>query len=151
VANDDELRLLRLFQRFGVELVRYQRHMAGTSGVGQTDMLALGLLAVRGPMTVSALGRELELSSASVTGLVDRLVASGHLARVRDEVDRRRIVVHTTALAGDTARAALAGFLAELRLELGRCTAAERAAAATVLERAIAALDRGRERPLPGP
>jgi DNA-binding MarR family transcriptional regulator len=144
VTDDAHLALLKLFQRFGVEMMRHHRHMAGVAGVGQTDMLALGLLAVRGPMTVNALGRELELSSASVTGLVDRLVASGHVARVRDEADRRRTVVHATAKAGVAARSALAGFLGELRAELDRCTPAERAGAERVLGAALDALDRSR-------
>jgi DNA-binding MarR family transcriptional regulator len=146
MAADDHTGLLRLFQRLGVEMVRYHRHMAGAAGVGQTDLLALGLLAARGPMTVNALGRELEVSSASVTELVDRLVATGHVERVRDLADRRRVVVHATATAGDAARRALSGFLAELRLELDACTPAERAGAERVLEGALAALARGADR-----
>jgi DNA-binding MarR family transcriptional regulator len=128
-------------------MMRYHRRMADTSGVGQTDMLALGLLSVRGPMTVSELGRELELSSASVSGLVDRLEATGHVARVRDEHDRRRIVVHATPLAGEVARAALQGFLVELAAQLDHCTPEERAGADRVLRGALVALERGRAAP----
>lgn len=145
---DDHGRLLRLFQRFGVEMVRHHRRMADGSGIGPTDMLALGLLAVRGPMTVSALGRELELSSAAVSGLVDRLEASGHVARVRDEADRRRTLVHATPRAGAVARAALEGFLVELRAQLDACTPEERAGAERVLTGALLALERGRDHPI---
>ena len=72
MAAEDEVVLLRLFQRLSVALLRHHRHMAHAAEVNQTDLLALGLLAVRGPMTVNALGGELELSSAAVSGLVDR-------------------------------------------------------------------------------
>lgn len=142
MAAEDEVVLLRLFQRLSVELLRHHRHMAHTVDVNQTDLLALGLLAVRGPLTVNALGGELELSSAAVSGLVDRLEATGHLARTRDPVDRRRVVVHATALAGQVARAALAPFLEELRAALGRCSPDERAGAARVLQGALDALER---------
>jgi DNA-binding MarR family transcriptional regulator len=135
--------LLKLFQRLGVELARHHRAMADDAGVGPTDLLALGLLASRGPMAVSELGRALELSSASVTELVQRLELSGHAVRVRDELDRRRVVVQTTPKAGDTARAALRPFLTELRRELEACTPEERAGAERVLEAALDALARG--------
>jgi DNA-binding MarR family transcriptional regulator len=48
------------------------------------------------PMTAGALGAAVELSSASVTALVDRLERVGHVERVRDEQDRRRVVLSLT-------------------------------------------------------
>ncbi|RIQ31052.1 MarR family transcriptional regulator [Jiangella rhizosphaerae] len=44
-------------------------------------------------VTAGAIGHELGLSSASVTALVDRLVASGHLRREPDPHDRRRVLL----------------------------------------------------------
>jgi DNA-binding MarR family transcriptional regulator len=42
-------------------------------------------------LTAGRLGEAVELRSASVTALVDRLEKVGHLRRVRDPEDRRRV------------------------------------------------------------
>jgi DNA-binding MarR family transcriptional regulator len=43
------------------------------------------------PMTAGRLGDAVELRSASVTALLDRLERVGHVRRVRDPEDRRRV------------------------------------------------------------
>ncbi|PRX99551.1 MarR family winged helix-turn-helix transcriptional regulator [Allonocardiopsis opalescens] len=45
------------------------------------------------PMTPGRLGSALRLPSASVTALVDRLERAGHVRRVRDTGDRRRVLL----------------------------------------------------------
>ena len=42
-------------------------------------------------MTPGRLDEELNLTSPSITALVDRLESHGHLRRVRDQHDRRRV------------------------------------------------------------
>lgn len=44
-------------------------------------------------VTAGSIGREVGLSSASVTALIDRLVSSGHLRREPDPHDRRRVLL----------------------------------------------------------
>src|SRR4051794_41820114 len=44
-------------------------------------------------VTAGSLGAAVELSSASVTALLDRLERAGHLRRGRDAEDRRRVVL----------------------------------------------------------
>jgi hypothetical protein len=44
-------------------------------------------------MTPGRLGEELNLTSPSVTALLDRLERHGHLRRVRDQRDRRRVTL----------------------------------------------------------
>jgi DNA-binding MarR family transcriptional regulator len=63
--------------------------------VHPTDIRALRLLdaAVERPMTIGELGAGLGLSSGAVSELVDRLEASGLAKRIRDESDRRRVLV----------------------------------------------------------
>jgi DNA-binding MarR family transcriptional regulator len=62
-------------------------------GMNATDMVALDLLDVHGPMGTVDLARRLGIRSASATVLVDRLVAGGHVERVRHDTDRRRVLV----------------------------------------------------------
>lgn len=71
---------------------------AGSSGLHPTDVDALLHVVVaqdRGaPMTPGGLGEALDLSSGAVTSVVDRLERGGHVERVRDDHDRRRIHLH---------------------------------------------------------
>lgn len=79
------------------ELLEAQQHLtvrqAQQLGVGVTDMRALRLLGVHGPMGVSDLARHLDLRPASATAVVDRLEVAGVLQRARDSADRRRVTV----------------------------------------------------------
>jgi len=67
-------------------------------GINRTDLRCLEVLDRRGPLPAGALAGALALSAAAVTKIVDRLVALGYVERSRDPVDRRRVVVQTTAL-----------------------------------------------------
>jgi DNA-binding MarR family transcriptional regulator len=68
---------------------------AARHGLGQTDLQALIAVmdAERGgdPITPGRLGEQLNLSSGSVTALIDRLERAGHIRRDRDTTDRRKI------------------------------------------------------------
>ena len=69
-------------------------------GMGETDILALRyLLRVQasGKQVVPKdLSRFLNITSASTTSLIDRLVASGHVRREAHPSDRRSVVVVPT-------------------------------------------------------
>ena len=77
--------------------------MAQRMETNVSDMRAILLLAERGPMGAAELARHLGVSSAAATILVDRLERAGHMERVRDTVDRRRVRVTETLLARTTA------------------------------------------------
>lgn len=62
-------------------------------GVNATDLNCLNILSFAGQMTAGELARETGLTTASITGVVDRLEQAGFVARQRDEADRRRVVV----------------------------------------------------------
>jgi DNA-binding MarR family transcriptional regulator len=70
-----------------------QRHQARRMGMNVTDMQALRLLELHGPLGPTELARRLDLRSASVTVLLDRLEATGSIERIRDGRDRRRVTV----------------------------------------------------------
>ena len=72
------------------ELVRRQ---ARKLGMNANDMHALRLLDVHGPLGPAKMGRRLDLRSASITVLLDRLEAGGLIERLRDTSDRRRVAV----------------------------------------------------------
>ncbi len=72
--------------------------LAEQTGLHPSDVRALRALDLLagGPLTAGELGASLELSSAAVTGLVDRLEAAGLARRVPHPTDRRRVHVALT-------------------------------------------------------
>src|SRR5215475_6605631 len=62
-------------------------------GVNSTDLNCLNILSFRGQMTAGELARATGLTTASITGVVDRLEEAGYVTRERDPHDRRRVVV----------------------------------------------------------
>ena len=65
-------------------------------------------------LTAGGLGAAVDLRSASVTALVDRLEKVGHLRRVRDAEDRRRVALEMS----DSAMAAGASHFGGLARDL---------------------------------
>ena len=65
-------------------------------GVNPTDQRAVDVIDQHGRITAGDLARELRLSTGAVTTLVDRLEAAGYARRVRDDDDRRRVLIEVT-------------------------------------------------------
>ncbi len=63
-------------------------------GINATDLNCLNILSFSGQMTSGELARATGLTTASITGVVDRLEQAGFVYRERDVQDRRRVVVH---------------------------------------------------------
>ncbi|NEK84176.1 MarR family transcriptional regulator [Blastococcus saxobsidens] len=100
MSEDDERarrELALLLRRLTVELDAVGQRFAQRHGLNRTDVRALVAImdaARRGEeLTAGRLGEAVELRSASVTALVDRLEKVGHLRRARDAEDRRRVVL----------------------------------------------------------
>ena len=94
---EERRELALLLRRLTVEVDAMGDRFAGQHGLGRTDVRALVAImdAARhgAALTAGALGASVDLSSASVTALVDRLERAGHVHRVRDPADRRRVVL----------------------------------------------------------
>ena len=63
-------------------------------GINATDLNCLNIVALTGPMTAGELARQTGLTTASITGVLDRLEESGFVRRERDPKDRRRVIVN---------------------------------------------------------
>ena len=62
-------------------------------GINATDLNCLNIVALTGPMTAGDLARQTGLTTASITGVLDRLEDGGFVRRERDPKDRRRVIV----------------------------------------------------------
>ncbi|MCO5993487.1 MarR family transcriptional regulator [Actinoallomurus rhizosphaericola] len=106
-------------------------------GVNRTDLRCLEILLTGTTTSPSGLGKELGLSTGSVTAMLDRLERAGHLTRAPDPRDRRRVVVRATADAAHAARELYGPIADEGLQEIAGYTAEE-------LELLVDFLDRAR-------
>ena len=114
----DRQELALLLRRLTIELDAVGQRFADVHKLNRTDVRALVAImdaARRGEaLTAGALGEAVDLRSASVTALVDRLERVGHVRRVRDPDDRRRVSLEMS----DSAMAAGAAFFGGLQRDL---------------------------------
>jgi DNA-binding MarR family transcriptional regulator len=66
-------------------------------GLTYPQYLALLVLWEQDGLTVSDLGERLHLDSGTLTPLLKRLEAAGHVSRLRDVQDERRVLIRLTA------------------------------------------------------
>jgi DNA-binding MarR family transcriptional regulator len=89
--------LIHLLRGLTVEFDLLAAEFANKHRLHPTDLRALiHLLDAARAGTVATpgrLGEQLRLNSASTTGLIDRLEKAGHVRRVRDTQDRRRVLL----------------------------------------------------------
>jgi DNA-binding MarR family transcriptional regulator len=84
---------LMTMRRAGVIMQALSAAAAERIGINVTDLNCLNILSMRGTMTAGELARATGLTTASITGVLDRLEEAGYLRRERDPQDRRRVVV----------------------------------------------------------
>lgn len=87
---------LLAMRRTGSTLQLLGQLAAERIGVNATDLNCLNLVALAGPedpLTAGELARQTGLTTASITGVLDRLEAGGFVRRERDPKDRRRVNV----------------------------------------------------------
>jgi DNA-binding MarR family transcriptional regulator len=80
------VRLFRLVNRVHNRTLR-------STGLSAEQAHILTILRIRGPMTMGALQKQLALSSATLTGAIDRLEADGFVRRAPSPDDRRAVVL----------------------------------------------------------
>jgi DNA-binding MarR family transcriptional regulator len=73
--------------------VLFSHLAAERAGLRPTDLEALDILALTGPIPAGRLAALTGLSTGSVTALIDRLEAAGCARREPDPADRRRVIV----------------------------------------------------------
>ena len=136
----------------GVALQRYQRSVQAFDdavgralGLGPTDLRCLDWLA-DGPKTAGVLATATGLRPAATTALLDRLEAKGLVERVRDDSDRRRVLVRMTEEGARSTYAMYAPLVDEGAHLLAGLTPAELARMCEILDSMRDLTDRQRGR-----
>jgi DNA-binding MarR family transcriptional regulator len=124
-----------------MSVMRVLRKRPG-GGVSLVHLQVLGVLEHEGPRPMTELAEALDVSSASATGIVDRMEDRGLVVRVRDGEDRRVVRVELT----DDGRRILGGLIAERRESLRGLLDELSDEEAACLLTGVRALRRARER-----
>ena len=125
-----ESEFLLAMRRTGSTLQLLGQVAAERIGVNATDLNCLNIVALTGPMTAGELARQTGLTTASITGVLDRLEEGGFVRRERDPKDRRRVIVNLNLGPG----------LREIGPTFGPLVMAWRAAAASYSDEELALL-----------
>ncbi len=75
---------------------RFDQAVADAVGLNRTDMRIIDALDQEGPAPAGRLAELTGLSSGAMTTALDRLERAGYARRVRDQADRRRVLVELT-------------------------------------------------------
>ncbi len=108
LAEDILLALRRIMRSMDIS----SRQLISERGLTTPQLICLQSLQDQGPMTTGKLAQAVALSSATVTGILDRLELRGLVTRERRPEDKRRVVVAVT-VAGATAAEAAPSHLAK--------------------------------------
>lgn len=82
----------------------HAKELAQAAGLTPVQLRVLQIVAELGAITGSLIARQMHVSPATITALIDKLERAGLVAREPDQTDRRRVAIVTT----DQGTAALA-------------------------------------------
>jgi DNA-binding MarR family transcriptional regulator len=97
------------YRRYLSAVVLHGLASAEAAGLNATDMYALNLLELSGPMTASGLASQSGLTTGATTRLIDRLERGGHVRRRADPGDRRKVIIEPASAEADPAAGASPG------------------------------------------
>jgi DNA-binding MarR family transcriptional regulator len=85
------------FRINGINDLAFDQVTADRLGINRTDLNCLDVIERHGGVTAGQLATEAGLTTGAVTAVVDRLEKQGYVRRIRDDEDRRRVKLETTA------------------------------------------------------
>ncbi|MBE1462087.1 MarR family winged helix-turn-helix transcriptional regulator [Kibdelosporangium phytohabitans] len=97
-----------LGSRLFTAMLAARARVAAQLGLSATDHHCAELVVHAGrPLTAGEIAALSGLSTGAITGVVDRLERAGYVRRIRDEHDRRRVLVEVTPVKGAQLRRAM--------------------------------------------
>jgi DNA-binding MarR family transcriptional regulator len=131
-----DLRIVRALRRISRNIDVQGRALSVQHRVtGPQLACLLEIVAAKVPLTTSGIAKRMNLSTSTVTGILDRLEARGLLKRHRSTVDRRVVLVRLTRRGRVVASTTELPWQAKLARELGSLSARQRNELARCAER----------------
>lgn len=83
----------RVIRELFTAVILHGQVTANAAGMHVTDLFALNIVELHGPLGAGELAERTGLSTGATTRLIDRLERSGQVRRVPDPADRRRVTI----------------------------------------------------------
>lgn len=136
-----DVRVLRSLRRIIHSVDLYSKQIAVTAQVTAPQLVCLLHVVNHGPVSATAIGREVHLSPSTVVGILDRLEEKGLVERQRSREDRRIVRVTATREGVELAREAPSPLQQTLADSLNQLPELEQATIALSLERVVALME----------
>jgi len=75
----------------------HDKQLSRVTGLTMPQLMSMQVLHMQGPMTVGGLAKQMNLTQATVTSILDRLEKKQLTTRVRSQEDKRKVLVYPTA------------------------------------------------------
>ncbi len=129
-------------QQLTMRQQRFERSIARRLDVDTAGLEVLDHLIAVGPATPTELARRVEVSTAAMTLVLNRLEDRGHVRRERHPSDGRKLIVTANETAAGEAERMVAPLIREVEELIAAMGEAERSAVSGFLDRLIRAYDR---------
>ncbi len=139
MSKEDVIRSVSVrIQEMQDAMAQIDESAARLLGINRTDLRCLVRLRTRGPMTAGELAGEAGLTPGATTTAIDRLERAGYVRRIRDDSDRRRVMVAPTETATAAGQRIWGPLRSESFAQLKGYTLAELALVTRFLDQAVA-------------
>lgn len=136
-----DLRILRALRRITRAIALHSRQLAAYSNITAPQLVCLRAVAENGPLTTTAISREIHVSPSTVVGILDRLEDKGWVLRERSREDRRIVMVSATESGHDLVRDTPSPLQQKLAEALNELPELEQATITLSLERIVALME----------
>jgi len=150
-AQQYDLRILRALRRITRSIALHSRQLAAVSHITAPQLMCLRTVIASGPITATAISREIHVSPSTVVGILDRLEDKGLVRRERSREDRRTVFVTATPAGVALAEEAPSPLQKHLAEALNALPELEQATITLSLERIVALMEQGGQAAPPEP
>lgn len=138
----DESDIRTRVQQLTMRQQRFERSIAKQLDLDASGLEVLDHLISRGPTTPTELAHRVEISTAAMTLVLNRLEDRGHVRRDRHPSDGRKLIVTASEDAATEAERLVEPLIGEVEAQIAAMTEEERATVAKFLDDLIRAYDR---------
>jgi len=137
-----DLRILRALRRITRAIALHSKQLAACSHITAPQLVCLHTVIASGPLTATAISREIHVSPSTVVGILDRLEEKGLIRRERGREDRRIVFVSATEAGRQLATDAPSPLQKTLADSLNELPELERVTITLSLERIVGLMEK---------
>lgn len=138
---DYDLRILRALRQITRSIALHSRQLASCSNITAPQLICLRTVIEKGPLTATAISREMHVSPSTVVGILDRLEDKKLILRERGREDRRIVFITATQAGVGLAHETPSPLQKKLADALNELPELERATMTLSLERIVSFID----------